>query len=121
METNRNMQRQTLKECIFCNLDTSRIEKENSLALSFKDLYPVTNGHTLVIPKRHIQSFFDLTSEEKKAMLELLESQKAELMKNDKKILGNQLRFILCKGIGKAFISKNVTNENLTQTIKLFT
>ncbi len=42
-------------------------------------------------------------------------------MKNDKKILGNQLRFILCKGIGKAFISKNVTNENLTQTIKLFT
>ena len=77
-----------MKDCIFCNLDTSRIEKENSLALSFKDLYPVTNGHTLVIPKRHIQSFFDLTGEEQEAMLELLKSQKSELMQNDKKITG---------------------------------
>ena len=88
METKRKIWRKTLKDCIFCNLDSSRIEKENSLALSFKDLYPVTNGHTLVIPIRHVQSFFDLTSEEKKAMLELLEAQKAELMKNDKKITG---------------------------------
>ena len=42
-------------------------------------------------------------------------------MKNDKKVISNQLRFILCKGIGKTFISREVTNEKLLQTINLFT
>jgi len=77
-----------LKECIFCNLDESRVEVENNLALSFKDLYPVTEGHTLVIPKRHTQSFFDLNKDEKKAMFEILESQKEELIRKDKLITG---------------------------------
>ena len=88
MGTKKNTWRKILKDCIFCNLDNSRIEKENSFALSFKDLYPVTSGHTLVIPKRHTKSFFDLTGEEKKAMLELLESQRSDLMKSDKSITG---------------------------------
>jgi len=77
-----------LKECIFCNLDESRVEIENNLALSFKDLYPVTKGHSLVIPKRHVQSFFDLEKDEKKAILELLELQKKKLISQDKLITG---------------------------------
>jgi ATP adenylyltransferase len=77
-----------LKECIFCNLDESRVEIENNLALSFKDLYPVTKGHSLVIPKRHAQSFFDLEKDEKKAILELLELQKEKLTSQDKLITG---------------------------------
>jgi diadenosine tetraphosphate (Ap4A) HIT family hydrolase len=77
-----------LKECIFCNLDESRVEIENNLALSFKDLYPVTKGHSLVIPKRHAQSFFDLEKDEKKAILELLELQKKKLISQDKLITG---------------------------------
>jgi diadenosine tetraphosphate (Ap4A) HIT family hydrolase len=77
-----------LKECIFCNLDESRVEIENNLALSFKDLYPVTKGHSLVIPKRHVQSFFDLEKDEKKAILELLELQKEKLTSQDKLITG---------------------------------
>ena len=77
-----------MKECIFCNLDESRVEIENNLALSFKDLYPVTEGHTLVIPKRHTQSFFDLNKDEKKAIFEILESQKEELVRKDKLITG---------------------------------
>lgn len=77
-----------MKECIFCNLDESRVEIENNLALSFKDLYPVTKGHSLVIPKRHAQSFFDLEKDEKKAILELLELQKKKLISQDKLITG---------------------------------
>ena len=77
-----------MNDCIFCNIDKSRIEIENHLALSFKDLYPVTEGHTLVIPKRRAQSFFELNSNEKKAMFELLESQKQDLQNKDKLITG---------------------------------
>ena len=77
-----------MNDCVFCNIDKSRIEIENDLALSFKDLYPVTEGHTLVIPKRRVQSFFELSSNEKKAMFELLESQKQDLQNKDKLITG---------------------------------
>jgi len=77
-----------MNDCVFCNLDESRIEIENDLALSFKDLYPVTNGHTLVIPKRKVQSFFDLTEEEIAAMFELLHLQKEDLKNKDSSITG---------------------------------
>ena len=77
-----------MNDCVFCNIDKSRIEIENDLALSFKDLYPDTEGHTMVIPKRRVQSFFELNSNEKKAMFELLESQKQDLQNKDKLITG---------------------------------
>ena len=77
-----------MNDCVFCNLDESRIEIENDLALSFKDLYPVTYGHTLVIPKRKVQSFFDLTEEETAAMFELLHLQKEDLKNKDSSITG---------------------------------
>lgn len=77
-----------MNDCVFCNLDESRIEIENDLALSFKDLYPVTNGHTLIIPKRKVQSFFDLTEEETAAMFELLHLQKEDLKNKDSSITG---------------------------------
>ena len=70
-----------MSDCVFCNIDKSRIEIENDLALSFKDLYPVTEGHTLVIPKRMVQSFFNLTQE-------LLYSQKDTLKNKDPLITG---------------------------------
>ena len=82
------MWRTIMNDCVFCNLDESRIEIENDLALSFKDLYPVTNGHTLVIPKRKVQSFFDLTEEETAAMFELLHLQKEDLKNKDSSITG---------------------------------
>ena len=88
MGTIRDIWRVNLKDCIFCNLDQSRIEKENTYALSFRDLYPVTEGHTLFIPKRHVQSFFDLDSNEKEAIFELLELEREKLIQQDNLITG---------------------------------
>ena len=42
------------------------------LAFSARDTYAVSPGHTLVIPKRHVASFFDLTPEEINACMELI-------------------------------------------------
>src|SRR5262245_25462799 len=50
--------------CPFCNIKSSRIWAENSLALAFYDGFPVAEGHTLVIPKRHVQSVFGLNEAE---------------------------------------------------------
>jgi diadenosine tetraphosphate (Ap4A) HIT family hydrolase len=50
-------------ECIFCNLDRAPLA-ETDLSLAFLDTFPVSQGHTLVIPKRHIETIWDMTSEE---------------------------------------------------------
>ena len=77
-----------MKNCIFCNLDPSRIEDRNEFFVAIKDLYPVTEGHTLIIPSRHVESFFELSRDEEIAMLDMLSSQKEELSQLDTTITG---------------------------------
>lgn len=48
-------------ECPFCNLDPKRIVLSTQNMVARFDGYPVTQGHTLVIPRRHIGSIFDLS------------------------------------------------------------
>ena len=67
------------RPCPFCTLSASRIVAENELAVVVRDAFPVSPGHTLIIPRRHVRSFFDLTGDERTAMLTLLDSAKAEL------------------------------------------
>jgi len=54
--------------CPFCNLPPERILLETQTALAFFDGYPVTEGHALVIPKRHVASVFELPTEELAAL-----------------------------------------------------
>lgn len=65
--------------CPFCTLPTERIIDHNELALVIRDAYPVSPGHTLIIPKRHVGSFFDLSDAEVGAMHALLKTAKADL------------------------------------------
>ncbi len=58
--------------CSFCTLASGRIIDENSTAIAIRDGYPVSHGHTLLITKRHIGSFFDLTEAERSDILALL-------------------------------------------------
>jgi len=52
------------KSCPFCEISDRSIVDENDLALAFYDQYPVSPGHTLIIPKRHVASFFSLNRDE---------------------------------------------------------
>jgi diadenosine tetraphosphate (Ap4A) HIT family hydrolase len=54
-----------MKNCKFCNIENDRIVIESELSIAFYDLYPVNIGHSLIVPKRHISNYFELTSEEK--------------------------------------------------------
>ncbi len=60
-------------QCPFCQLPPERIIAQNEHAFVIRDAFPVSPGHTLIIPKRHIGSFFDTTQEEKLALLALLD------------------------------------------------
>ena len=65
--------------CLFCTLGAERIVLANELAAVIRDNFPVSPGHTLIIPKRHVGSFFDVTGDEREAMLALLDSAKLGL------------------------------------------
>ncbi len=60
------------KECVFCNLDNRKIITQTENAFAIRDKYPVTAGHTLIIPKVHESNFFLLTQEIQFELLELL-------------------------------------------------
>lgn len=75
------MDNTTLCACPFCNLDNSRIIQANTHAFAIFDGYPVSPGHSLIIPKRHISSFFEATREEQTAIFDLLAVMRAALQK----------------------------------------
>lgn len=67
------------KPCAFCTLPSARVIDENATALVIRDGYPVSPGHTLLIPKRHMGSFFDLSAQERGDLLNLLDRAKLVL------------------------------------------
>ena len=67
--------------CLFCTIPSEQILIDGPLAVAARDSYPVSKGHTLIIPRRHVASFFETTEEERQAMLKLLDEAKAALDK----------------------------------------
>ena len=67
----------TNQPCPFCALPAERVLGQNAHALWIRDGFPVSPGHSLVIPKRHVDSFFEITQEERAALLELLDQAQA--------------------------------------------
>ncbi len=65
--------------CPFCTLDQRRILTENELGRVIRDGFPISLGHTLIIPKRHVGSFFEVTAEERDGLLRLLDEARAAL------------------------------------------
>ncbi|MDG1143542.1 MAG: HIT family protein [Burkholderiales bacterium] len=77
-----------MSDCLFCEIDKTRIISENDLAYAIRDGFPVTEYHTLIIPKRHAETYFDMTSDEKRACDELLHLIKNEILSDDEGVTG---------------------------------
>ncbi len=63
--------------CLFCI--PRDVTRQNELAYCTRDSYPVSPGHALIIPFRHCADFFELTSEEVAACMELVSEEKMVL------------------------------------------
>jgi len=83
--------------CLFCNIKESELAHQNELAYASYDSYPVSENHCLVIPKRHINNYFDLSKDELIACDDLIRIVKDEITKRDKTVKG----FNLGTNIGK--------------------
>jgi diadenosine tetraphosphate (Ap4A) HIT family hydrolase len=58
-----------MEGCIFCGIKEDRIIYQDSLWAAILDSYPVSEGHTLLIPKRHCKTYFDLNQVELGALV----------------------------------------------------
>ena len=76
------------KPCLFCNIKASSLTDENKLAYASYDTYPVSKYHCLIIPKRHIKDYFELTEEEILACNQLTLKIKKEIMNIDPSVKG---------------------------------
>jgi ATP adenylyltransferase len=77
------------EKCLFCDIqsiDQQRIISENNLAYAIRDGFPVSEGHTLFIPKRHVADYFGLVTAEVNAINSLMQEQKKLLESKDKSI-----------------------------------
>ena len=74
--------------CLFCNIKESGLAKENNLAYASYDSYPVSEGHCLIIPKRHVKDYFDLSNEEIIACNDLIKEIKNEIIEKDSSVKG---------------------------------
>jgi diadenosine tetraphosphate (Ap4A) HIT family hydrolase len=75
-------------DCPFCHPEPKRLLAENELTYVFKDGFPVTEGHVLIIPKRHVANYFELGQAEINACTALLNEQQVVAKQNDDSIEG---------------------------------
>ena len=77
-----------MTECLFCNIPSKRIINETDSAYAILDGFAVTQLHTLVIPKRHVATYFELNKKEIEDCNELLNSLKINIESEDNSVTG---------------------------------
>ena len=69
--------------CLFCNSKSSGVVHENDLAYASYDTYPVSKHHCLIIPKRHVKDYFELSNKELIACNDLIKIIRTEIINKD--------------------------------------
>ena len=74
--------------CLFCNINSKDLVFENEFAFASFDSYPVSKYHSLIVPKRHILDYFELTNDELLACNDLIKKIKKKIQNEDKTVDG---------------------------------
>ena len=74
--------------CAFCDDCAGRVIAENELCFAIRDGFPVTEHHTLIIPKRHVNDYFDLYQPELNAIHQMIAEQRKAILEADNSVLG---------------------------------
>ena len=77
-----------MSNCVFCNIPEESIVNNYNHFFIIRDTSPVTSLHSLVIPKRHIVSYFECSKDEYEEIPLVLNTQKTELKLTDDSITG---------------------------------
>jgi diadenosine tetraphosphate (Ap4A) HIT family hydrolase len=90
--------------CLFCNIKESGLADENTLAYASYDTYPVSDLHCLIIPKRHVKDYFELTKDEVIACNDLIKDIKKEILLKDPSVKGFNIGSNVGKTAGQSIL-----------------
>ena len=74
--------------CLFCNINSKDLVFDNEFAFASFDSYPVSKYHSLIVPKRHILDYFELTNDDLLACNDLIKKIKKKIQNEDKTVDG---------------------------------
>lgn len=80
-----------MNECPFCSLPEDRVIDREGDCVAVYDLFPVSRGHTLIVPDRHVASFRELSEAEWASILRLAQRLGARRRQEDPSIAGFNL------------------------------
>ena len=90
--------------CLFCNSKQSGLAAENKLAYASYDTYPASEFHCLIIPKRHVKDYFELTKDEVIDCNELIKKIKEEILLKDTSVNGFNIGSNVGKTAGQSIL-----------------
>lgn len=96
--------------CLFCELpeDKFTVLDENELCMTLGDSYPVSPGHCLIIPKRHVENYFDMNAAEIDAATRLMRDAKTRLQAQDSSISGFNMGTNAGKSAGQSVFHAHI-------------
>ena len=90
--------------CIFCNTSKKEFVFENNLAFASFDSYPVSKFHSLIIPKKHTENYFDLSNDEILACNDLILKIKNKIQIDDSSVHGFNIGVNSGKAAGQSIL-----------------
>jgi ATP adenylyltransferase len=96
------------KGCLFCVMKSDELVDGNELCYARVDSYPVTERHTLIIPKRHVESYFDLYQPEINAIHQMLNVMKKNIKQQDEMVTGFNIGVNVGKDAGQSIFHVHV-------------
>ena len=75
-----------MSKCIFCKLENHSIVSSSNFFHVIRDSFPVTHLHTLIIPKRHVETYFDLDEDECTELSSVLKSERQNILNLDETV-----------------------------------
>jgi ATP adenylyltransferase len=96
--------------CLFCELPTDKFQvvDENELCMTLTDSYPVTEGHCLIIPRRHAATYFDMNLQEVEAATRLLHRSRERLQQQDATVSGFNIGMNSGKSAGQSVFHAHI-------------
>jgi ATP adenylyltransferase len=81
------------RNCVFCSVDQNEVVFESEMAIAFKDRFPVTQGHLLIIPRRHCSNYFELSQPEINAIIAISHKYRNQIQTADPSITAFNIGF----------------------------
>lgn len=96
------------KQCCFCSTEKDNIIFEDAFSFVYRDQFPVSAEHSLIIPKRHFDNFFDATFSEIESIWKLLHLRKDQILKTDTYVSGFNIGINVGVSVGQSIFHLHV-------------